>query len=89
MTIPPANFIADMVREINGLQRPASVDVRVGSSSLFLQAIEKRVNLVKDASLQGATNTFCGVPIVEDSRVPENMAIIVQDNEIVQIIRFD
>ncbi|MDW9762162.1 hypothetical protein GOB02_21735 [Sinorhizobium meliloti] len=80
--------ITDIAREVGGLiaHRAEKVEIRVGSVPMLVEAISRRVNLIK---VDGVSfNQFMGVPVVEDKRIPSNAAVIVSNGEIVNILNF-
>lgn len=83
------DFLSDMTREVAGLlaERAPKVEVRVGSAPEFLRAIEQQVGPLKADPRQKPENTFCGVPVIEDWKLPKDMVAILQDGELVNVIR--
>jgi hypothetical protein len=79
-----------MSREIAGLQawRVKSLGISVGDAEAFVNAIHEQVGLVNDERAR-AVAKFCGVNVVEDKRLPSNIAAIIQDGEIIQFLVFN
>jgi hypothetical protein len=85
------DFIADMTRELSGLsdQRLPKIEVRVGSVPEFIKAVEKQIGpLVSDPKLDIASASFCGIRVIEDWKLPKHTAAILQNGELVNVIRF-
>lgn len=82
------NPFSDMARELSGFDNPEHVSVKVQSIDAFIAVLSKQVDLVpvEPKSLNAAT--FCGVDVHENEYVPAGMAILMQGNEIVNVIRF-
>jgi len=79
-----------MTREVTGLLASLApqVEVRVGSIPGFIKAIEIQAGpLVSDPKLDIASASFCGVPVIEDWKLPKDMVAILQDGELVNVIR--
>jgi hypothetical protein len=84
------DFIADIQREISrvSFERPKDIDIKVGSLPSFVAAIEELAGMRKAEPKTVVEATFCGVKVMEDSRVSADMAVIMHGNEIINIVRF-
>jgi len=84
------DFLSKMTQEVLGLlsERAPKVEVRVGSVTEFITAAEKQTGpLVSDPKLDSASALFCGIAVIEDWKLPKDMVAILQDGELVNIIR--
>lgn len=81
---------ADISREISPLRFDASkkVAIKVKSLDVFIRALEAACGILKDEPKGIATASFGGVPVVQNDLVPANMAVIMQGDEIIQIVKF-
>lgn len=82
------NPFSDMARELSGFDNPDRGSVKVRSIDAFMAVLSKQVDLVPAEPKDLKTATFCGVDVHENEYVPAGMAILMQGNEIVNIIRF-
>lgn len=81
--------IADMAREIAGLrthrQKPG---IKTGSLSGLVAAFNCYVGR-ESADVKGLSSfSFMGIDVVENDILPENVAVIMVGDEIVNIIKF-
>lgn len=83
---------ADMAIEVSHLAAMKAPDVKinVGDMTAFVGALERCYGPLKDAgpSKKVASAEFCGVQVFENEALPQNMAAIIQDGKLVNLIRF-
>lgn len=83
---------ADMAREVShiaGTEYP-DVKINVGDMTTFFAALDRAVGPIKDAdpSQMIASAEFCGIKVIENDLLPRNMAAIIQDGAVINLIRF-
>jgi hypothetical protein len=82
------SVFVDLQREISGLlsHRAPKVEIRTGSAEGLAREFERQFEM---KSVEGTSAAmFAGVPVIEDDLVPSNMAVVVSNGQIINMLKF-
>lgn len=83
--------VLDLTAEIrrHRWDNPMKTEVRTGSLTNFVRAIERKVGRVHEQPKGVTECNICGITVQETDLLPPNRAVMMLNGEIVQLINLD
>jgi hypothetical protein len=76
------------IAKIKAVPYPMDVDIAAGDVERFAAAIDRQIGFNRREPADGAAS-ICGVPIRHSDLLPANMACLMVNGQVMQLIKFD